>query len=297
MLSVLATPILVLKRIPYVVEVVGLPRDGLAGKGNGLVPRLLGWILHNLTQMLVSRSIGTIYVTQHALQEVFPTRGISAAASNVELALSPVDPSTRTELPLHSPVRIGTIGSLATTYKGFDIAIRSIASLRAAGHDCRLQVLGSGDPMSYLALARELGCADAIRFDGIRKGGVAVAEWLDTLDIYIQPSRTEGLPRALIEAMARGLPAVASDVGGIAELLEPRWLVRPGEVTPLMDCLRNLIENDEVRIVAGLKNARRAVDYSTRVLQARRTEFFEAVSKAIEVSKDPTQSKRNRRFQ
>ena len=47
-----------------------------------------------------------------------------------------------------------------------------------------------------------------------------VFEWLDTIDLYVQPSLTEGMPRAAIEAMSRGCPVVVSDVGGLKNLVD-----------------------------------------------------------------------------
>lgn len=281
LLSVMAAPILLLHRVPYVVEVVGLPREGLQGKGRGLLVRLLGMFLHHLTRWLVSRAIGAIYVTQQVLQDAYPTRGISVAASNVELPCSPISPDERDPMLLHNPVRIGLIGSFSADYKGIDLAIRALASLRENGVDCTLHILGSGDPIPYLAMAADLGCHDSVKFDGVRAGGAGVVEWLDGMDIYVQPSRTEGLPRALVEAMARGLPAVASSVGGIPELLDPRWLVPSEDADALADRLWTLITDPDARRQAGQANATRALDFEARVLCARRAAFFDAVAEVL----------------
>ena len=58
--------------------------------------------------------------------------------------------------------------------------------------------------------------------------GHGVTEQLDAADVFVLPSRQEGLPRAMIEAMARSLPCVGSDVGGISELI-PDWVVPPND--------------------------------------------------------------------
>ena len=278
LLAFIAVPVLWLRSVRYSVEIVGFPRDGLSGKGNGIAIRMLGIVLHTLTGLLARNAQGALYVTQTALQSVFPTRGLEVAASNVELQLQPVKISAQPVKPLNTPTRIGLIGGMSTNYKGIDVAIRAVSQLSKQGYPCSLRVLGSGDAEPLRQLARELDCSGSVAFEGIRQGGAEVALWLDDLDIYIQPSRTEGLPRALIEAMSRGLPAIATRVGGIPELLAPQWLVPPGEPEPLAEKLKILISNDALRHEALKANAQRALKYSEDVLRKRRYDFYTALA-------------------
>jgi len=282
LLALIAAPVLWLRSVRYSVEIVGFPRDGLSGKGDGIAIRMLGVVLHTLTRQLARNAQGALYVTQTALQSVFPTRGLEVAASNVELQLQPVKISAQPVKPLNTPTRIGLIGGMSTNYKGIDVAIRAVSQLSKQGYPCSLHVLGSGDAEPLRQLARELDCSGSVVFEGIRQGGAEVALWLDDLDIYIQPSRTEGLPRALVEAMSRGLPAVASHVGGIPELLEAHWLVPPGEYVPLAEKLKLLIEDNTLRDQARKANARRALDYSAPVLRERRNDFYNALARSLD---------------
>lgn len=73
----------------------------------------------------------------------------------------------------------------------------------------------------------ENGVADRVVFKGQMKHQ-QVLEWIDSLDIYIQPSMQEGLPRALIEAMSRACPAIGSSTGGIPELLPSDAILKEG---------------------------------------------------------------------
>ena len=81
-----------------------------------------------------------------------------------------------------------------------------------------------------------------------------VFEWLDTIDIYAQPSRQEGLPRALIEAMSRGLPAFGARTGGIPELLEPDYIISNNKngINEICEILRAF--NQEVMINQAKRN-------------------------------------------
>src|SRR6202161_2282263 len=74
-------------------------------------------------------------------------------------------------------------------------------------------------------LARELSIERSVHFLGQLGFGLPVCDFLDSVDLFVMPSRAEGLPRALVEAMARGCPCIGSSVGGIPELLAPEDLV------------------------------------------------------------------------
>lgn len=92
-----------------------------------------------------------------------------------------------------------------------------------------------------------------------------IYEWLDSLDLYIQPSQVEGLSRALVEAMSRALPAFASDVGGNPELLEPGCIHKCGSVKDITEELENLTAGQMMTMAKY--NYQKAGNFQKAVLQ------------------------------
>src|SRR5262249_53589832 len=132
------------------------------------------------------------------------------------------------------PWRLVFVGSLANRHKGLDVAIDALARCRREGTHVALTVLGDGIERRGLeARARTLGLGEGIRFLGQLPAGRAVRSVLEASDLFVLPSRTEGLPRAMLEAMAAGTPALASRVGGSAELLPEDRLLSPGDARAL----------------------------------------------------------------
>ena len=97
---------------------------------------------------------------------------------------------------------------------------------------------------------------------------------MDTLDILVIPSFQEGLPRALIEAMSRGCPAVGARTGGIPELIGQNLLHRPGDYRKLADDIEKLLENEELCIQIAKNNFENAKQYAKENLDSRRTKFW-----------------------
>src|SRR6185369_9527918 len=107
--------------------------------------------------------------------------------------------------------------------------------------------------------------------------GDKVFEVMDSADVFVHPSHADGLPRAIIEAMARGLPCIASNVGGIPELVGPDELIPPNDPVALADAILALL-NDPLRMARiSDENSRKAHEYSDEVLAPRRKEFYEHV--------------------
>lgn len=111
---------------------------------------------------------------------------------------------------------LGTIARV-TPAKGIDDAIRLVSLLSPAVPNVRYLVVGDGLALEDCRrLAGELGVADRIHFLGYRKD---VAECLAAMDLFVFPTHKEAMGIALVEAMRSGLPAVATDVGGVPEVL------------------------------------------------------------------------------
>ncbi|HVA80154.1 MAG TPA: glycosyltransferase, partial [Candidatus Binataceae bacterium] len=145
----------------------------------------------------------------------------------------------------HRELVIGSAGRLIGL-KGYSCLIRAMRPVMAKVPDLRLEIAGDGPERAPLERqAADLGLVDRIRFLGWKPDiRSAMRDW----DLYVQPSFEEGFGLALLEAMAAGLPAVATAVGGHTELVEQGstgWLVPPGDPHALARCLLDVVGNCE----------------------------------------------------
>lgn len=130
-----------------------------------------------------------------------------------------------------------------TDVKGPDVLIRAIAKVLETRPGCRFVFAGDGDAQPYQSLARELGVLDSCEFvgwvDGERKDAL-----LRDCPVYCQPSRNEGMPMALLEAMGYGRACVATRVGGVPQVVEDGvdgMLVNPGDSAGIARTIASLL--------------------------------------------------------
>ena len=167
------------------------------------------------------------------------------------------------------------IGSLSQLYKAPDVLIDAVAACTREGLDLRLTIVGDGKERPVLeARARALGLGPRVRFLGQLPAGEAVRAELDRADLFVLPSRQEGLPRAMVEAMARALPCIGSTVGGIPELLPPEDLVPPGDVGTLARKIREVVGDPDRMARMSARNLEKARQYGEDLLLERRVAFY-----------------------
>ncbi|MFQ4142244.1 glycosyltransferase family 4 protein [Chlorogloeopsis sp. ULAP02] len=151
---------------------------------------------------------------------------------------------------------IGSVGRL-DAMKGHDVLIRAVAQLEGV----RVVILGEGGEHRALKqLATELGVSDRLSFLGWVDNPRA---YLPQFDIFAMPSRSEGFPLAIVEAMLAGLPVVATRVGSVAEAVtdgETGFLVNKDDVNGLATALRRLQDDPQLRLRLG----RRAQEVAKR---------------------------------
>lgn len=147
-------------------------------------------------------------------------------------------------------LRAVAVGRL-TRVKGLDVAITALSRL-GADNPWQLDLVGDGELRGELAaLAGNLGVADRVTFHGFRRDVEALVAQADAL---LMPSLHEGLPYALLEAMSLGLPVIASDVGGLAEVLRHErtgLLVPVGDAAALAAALARLGSDGGLRAALG----------------------------------------------
>ncbi len=264
---------------PWAVEVVGDAWRAYWNHGHWLA-KLYAPVAAWQTRRWIAQAPFALYVTSRYLQGLYPCGGHAEHTSNVDfpggaehVLRERISRSSTGGFAASSP-QAGMIGSLNTRYKGLAVALQALRRLRKKGFPVRLRVLGAGNLEAWRTEAKALGVDDLLELDGTLPSGEPVFQWLDRLDFYMQPSFQEGLPRALIEAMSRGLPALASSCGGIPELLPPDCLHRPGDERKLAADMERMIRDAEWRAAQPPRNFETARDYCAEALEKRRHAFW-----------------------
>ena len=240
-------------------------------------------------RFLVKKSKYALYVTDEYLQDKYPNKAYCVSCSNVDLFPSSEEilsnrNSKIDNLMVDERVDVGMIGGLGSSYKGFDVAIDSIALLVDKYPNLYFSIVGSGNSDKWEKYARKKNVYNHVKFLGSIESGSKILNWLDSIDVYIQPSKTEGLPRATIEAMSRGCPVVGSDAGGIPELIDVKYVHKKGSHRELAKMIDKLLSNKYEMRVQSKNNFEKSHDFSMEILKRRRDLFWSHVREEINSS-------------
>lgn len=261
---------------PYLMEVVNCIWDSYWNHG------VLGKIVAVPNYFLQRKAIRTapyvIYVTKEFLQRRYPTNGKSAGISDVliteNISGETLDYRKKKIEGLKDNIVLGTAAAVNVPYKGQRFVIEAIADLCKQG-DCRFEyrLAGSGDSTELKKKAKQLNVEERIDFCGPIPHE-KMDEWRNSIDVYIQPSFTEGLPRAVVEAMSLGLPCIGSDCGGIPELIEAPYICkRKNNLSLQISELLHNITKEELLHMAE-RNFSFARQFSGDLLNQQRLEFL-----------------------
>jgi len=271
---------------PYGVEVVGDPYDVFAPRAirHPLRP-FFRWRSTRQLRRQCSGACAAAYVTENALQRRYPPGpdAFSTHCSDVELPDAAFVFVPRSPRPGTRTFNLVMVGSLAQLYKAPDVLIDAVAACVQEGLDLQLVLVGDGRYRAELETrAAALGLGQRVCFRGQLPAGDGVRAQLDQADLFVLPSKTEGLPRAMIEAMARALPCIGSTAGGIPELLPPEDMVPPGDVVALARKIREVATDPERMARMSVRNLEKAKEYGEEVLRERRTAFYRYVRERTE---------------
>ncbi|WP_010648180.1 glycosyltransferase [Oceanobacillus massiliensis] len=274
------------KRIkkPYIIELVACPWDALWN--HSIKGKLVAPFSFFSTKRLVKNANHVLYVTNKFLQQRYPTSGNVVNCSNV--ALKDYDGSilnNRLEKICHNnnkKIIIGTTAALNVKYKGQQFIIKALGELKKQGiTNFEYQLVGNGERTYLESIANKYNVINEVKFLGVLPHN-EIFEWLKTIDIYAQPSRQEGLPRALIEAMSMALPSFGANTAGIPELLEEDYIFSNtrNNIREICSILREM--NTKALTIQAVRNFEEAKKYDKKIIEARRTKFFKEFKKNIE---------------
>ena len=279
------------ERLPYGVEVVGHAWCALGKQTVKSLSRPFArYIFAREQKKQCQGAIAAAYVSEQYLQRDYPAECWTTHYSSLDLPDDSIIDgqkfaerlaALRNAVDGKRPFRICHIGSMSALYKAQDILIEAVAICCKKGFDTELTLLGDGKyQQMFIEKAKQLGILNCVNFAGRVPSGRPVIEQLDLADIFILPSLTEGLPRSLIEAMARGLPCIGTRVGGIRELLSDEDLVAPGDAKELARKIAAVIQDQKVLEKMARRNLRKAKEYCSSKLNKRRVEFYKKVAEA-----------------
>ena len=207
----------------------------------------------------------------HLHFHIAPENKFSVVHSGInldEFSNTSVDPAAmkrRLGIPEDNLI-VGTVGRL-TSIKGHRYLIEAARKIAGSRPDTTFVILGDGELLDELKnMVTRSDIEENIKFLGWRSD---VAEVMSTFDIFALPSLNEGMGRVLVEAMALGRPIVASNIGGIPDLVvdgENGYLVPVGDVETLAARIRKLLDDPEKREEMGECGKKIAIDYSANAM-------------------------------
>lgn len=190
----------------------------------------------------------------------------------------PVHPLERSEAS--GPVRFVAVGRLVSA-KGYDVLLHALASIRAQLQRGQFTIIGNGpDQPALHAMTEALGLSDYIAWKG-ELDQPSVQRELSAADVYLLPSRYEGLSNAGLEAMERALPMIISRCGGLDLHIDAGmgWQVIPGDCTSLAQAISEAMESTRDELQEKGARCRRLIEsqFDIEVTSARYTTLFETL--------------------
>ena len=262
-------------RKPYLIEVVGCAWDSMWN--HSIKGKLIAPYMYYSTKRYIKEANYVLYVTSEFLQNRYPTDGINVDCSDVVLnAHSEIVLKKRIEhIKSHNDKYIiGTIAAVDVRYKGQEYIIKTLGELKKQGiNKYEYHLVGGGDKSYLQSIAKQNDVLEQVKFLGTISHD-KVFEWLDNIDIYAQPSKVEGLPRALVEAMSRAVPCLATNIGGMTELLNNEFLFNntKNKVKEIYKILKKY--NKHTLELQAEYNFNKSKLYDKDLIDERRNNFF-----------------------
>lgn len=259
----------------YLIEMVACPWDALWN--HSLKGKIVAPFMYYKTKRNVKKAPYVTYVTNKFLQSRYPTDGKMIGCSDVQLpSLDDEVLSKRlnkiNNMSNDMRIIIGTTAAINVRYKGQEYVIKAISRLNKEGYNFEYHLAGGGDNNYLKSIADKYDVSDKVKFLGSIPHD-KVFDYLDNIDLYIQPSRQEGLPRALVEAMSRGCPSLGSTTGGIPELLDEKFIFNNGKINEIYNILKKI--DKKTMLEEAKRSFEKAKEYDKNELDKKSNKFYE----------------------
>lgn len=255
---------------------------------DSFIAKKVNKIIDNEAKKLVKKANATLYVTEEALQKEYPPNAKAYEDSNDDYFTCGVsDVVIEKEylferLPMNSESNhfiLISVGFMDSYRKGQHILIETVKILKDKGYSIELRLIGEGKKKEeFEQLAKRLGLEKEVLFLGKISSRETLFQQLKESDIFLLPSKLEGLPRVIIEALSASLPVIASDVNGNSELVQSELLVKNFQVSQYVERVELLIGNAAFYNQISKENYKKSLEFLPANLDPKRKFFFEQLS-------------------
>lgn len=269
---------------PFAVELVVDPWEYFSKGTIKSIARPFIQIIWTLfVKSMCLKANGVSYVTEFYLQKKYPSKAIingeskkyfTSHYSSVEL-----EDNHFSVFKKHVKKNRYVISHVANTFtsygKGHIPLMKALKVVRDRGYDVSIKFIGDGPLRNeFETISKKVGIENHVEFLGKLSNGNEVRKAISETDLFVFPTRAEGLPRVILEAMSEGLPCISSPTSGIPEILENQYLCEYDDYLCFSEKIIELISNNKLIDLASKQNIEMAKKYSNSILNKRRKEFY-----------------------
>jgi glycosyltransferase involved in cell wall biosynthesis len=261
---------------PLLAEVVGDPEESIGNQSKGgLHYKVLASWEDYLLRRIIRHVSAASYVSRFSLQKKYP---VSPGVYNDNISSVRLDEADisqpRDYSSTHSPLRIVYLANLIPHKRHIDL-IKAVEILLKRGVEVEVHFAGDGFIKENLIQAtKRIGLEAYIHFHGHISEKREIFRLLDNSDLFVFPSASEGIPRAGLEGMARGLPIIGSNAGGIPEIVRESEIFRVGDVKAIVELIQELIHDPQRLTDMSHYSIRTAEEFTGGILSAKRRKLY-----------------------
>lgn len=264
----------------YAAEVVGDPSDTFSQNASSsfLRPLIRKAFIHMLKKQC-KNAVSIAYVTEKTLQKRYPPNINAFQTHYSSIQLSESDYYQRSNYSIHSTINVLCIGNLSQPYKGCDFMLKVTSEMKKLGQPIILNWIGGGQLLPDMKLlAAELEVTEQVNFIGNLSKRKDIIEKIDEADVFVLSSRQEGLPRVVIESMARSVICIATRVGGVPELIDNKFIFERDNIKQLIQQFTKFSKlTEKERLNISSNNYKKALTFKDVILNNRRKQMYSAL--------------------
>lgn len=269
-------------KIPYALEVVANPYEQFHRYGG--MQKVRAYVVHRIVKHYCKSASSIAFVTKQSQQKIYEinkNKEDNTYYSSIELKKSFFsDVAIKNDFFDNKtiPLRITHVSNMISgELKGHREVLQVAAKLTNTWREVSVTFAGDGPDVNYYKrLAEELGLAGKVNFVGFIDRD-QLHDLLINTDIFLFPSKSEGMPKVLIEAMSVSVPCISSKVGGIPELLPEENIFECLDVDGMTNRIIELASDKKIYVDNAKLMYQTALEFESNVLAKRRVKFYECV--------------------